>query len=76
MLKNKNVQKNIVTMLVVLCIIAVICVMYFNSNNKPGENNKSVVGTEQNDANSVEKIMDISINIILRIRVIREICTP
>ncbi len=56
MLKNKNVQKNIVTLLVVLCIIAVICVMYFNSNNKPDENNKSVVGTEQNDANSAEKI--------------------
>lgn len=58
MLKNKNVQKNIVTLLVVLCIIAVICDMYFNSNNKLDENNKSVVGTEQNDANGVEKILD------------------
>lgn len=63
MLKNKNIQKIIVTLFVILCIIAVICVMYFNSNDKPGKNNKSAVGTEQNDVNDVEKITDISINI-------------
>lgn len=40
MLKNKNIQKIIVTLFVILCIIAVICVMYFNSNDKLGNRAK------------------------------------
>lgn len=63
MLKNKNIQKIIVTLFVILCIIAVICVIHFDSNDKLEKNNKSAVGTEQNDVNDVEKITDISINI-------------
>lgn len=62
MLKNKYIQKILVSLFVVICIAAISCVMYFKSNIKdsPDVNNKVVAETEQNQT---EKLMDISINI-------------
>ena len=62
MLKNKYIQKILVSLFVVICIAAISCVMYFKSNIKdsPDVNNKVVAETEQNQT---EKLKDISINI-------------
>lgn len=62
MLKNKYIQKILVSLVVVICIAAISCVMYFKSNIKdsPDVNNKVVAETEQNHT---EKLKDISINI-------------
>lgn len=62
MLKNKYIQKILVSLCVVICIAAISCVMYFKSNIKdsPDVNNKVVAETEQNQT---EKLKDISINI-------------
>ena len=62
MLKNKYIQKILVSLFVVICIAAISCVMYFKSNIKdsPDVNNKVVAVTEQNQT---EKLKDISINI-------------
>ena len=62
MLKNKYIQKILVSLFVVICIAAISCVMYFKSNIKdsPDVNNKVVAETEQNHT---EKLKDISINI-------------
>lgn len=78
MLKNKYIQKILVSLCVVICIAAISCVMYFKSNIKdsPDVNNKVVAETEQNQT---EKLKDISINIAdhyITNTVIREICTP
>lgn len=62
MLKNKYIQKILVSLFVVICIAAISCVMYFKSNIKdsPDVNNKVVAETEQNQT---EKLKDVSINI-------------
>lgn len=62
MLKNKYIQKILVSLFVVICIAAISCVMYFKSNIKDSldVNNKVVAETEQNQT---EKLKDISINI-------------
>lgn len=62
MLKNKCIQKILVSLVVVICIVAIIYIMYFKSNIKDSldVNNKVVAVTEQNQT---EKLKDISINI-------------
>lgn len=47
MLKNKYIQKILVSLVVVICIVAIIYIMYFKSNIKdsPDLNNKVVAET-------------------------------